>query len=147
MASASPEQLLDFRFLVEIDGIAAAGFSEISGLEQTIETEEFREGGAHFVHKLPKGIAQSNLTLKRGMSNSDALWKWFAACRNAVLYKKPLETKMINVVVLDATFTEQTRFVFTGAYPVKWRGPTLNAEGRAVAIEELEIVHEGMQKV
>jgi phage tail-like protein len=147
MASKRPMELLDFRFLVEIDGIAVGGFSEVSGLEQKIETEEYREGGSHFVHQLPKAVVQSTLSLKKGLSDADALWKWFDGCRSAVLYKQPLERKNISVIVFDESRTEQARFLFAGAYPVKWTGPTLTGTGSAVAIEQLEIAHEGMQKV
>lgn len=147
MASSRPLNLVDFRFLVEIDGIAVGGFSEVSGFEQKIETEDYREGGSHFIHKFPKAIVQSTLTLKKGMSESDELWKWFESCKDAVLYKKPLEKKLINVVVLDANKNTQARFVFQGAYPIKWGGATLSGTGNAVAIEQLEIAHEGMQRL
>ncbi len=147
MASSRTQNLLDFRFLVEIDGIAVGGFSEVRGFEQKIEIEEYREGGSHFVHKLPKAVVQSTLTLKKGMSESNELWKWFAACRDAILYRQPLVKKAISVVVLDEQKNPKARFTFEGAYPIKWGGSTLSASGNSVTIEELEIVHEGMQRV
>jgi len=144
MADSRADQILNFRFQVEIDSITVAGFSEVSGFEETIETEDYREGGGHFVHKLPKAITYSTLKLKRGMSVDDQLWRWFAGCRDAVLYGKGLEKKSIKVTVLDEIRESQTYFSFTNAYPIKWSGSTLSATSGAIAIEELEIAHEGM---
>jgi len=139
-------KIVDFRFIIEIDGLSVGGFSEVSGFEQTIETEDYREGGGHFVHKLPKAIVQSTLTLKSGMSEDDTLWQWFSDCKDAVLYKKPIKKKNISVFIYDEQGYEQTRFNFENAYPVKWGGPTFNATSNAVSIEHLEIVHEGMER-
>jgi len=146
------KKILSFRFLVEIDGITVGGFSEVSGFEETIETEDYKEGGGYFVHKLPKGIVQSTLKLKRGMSLDDELWRWFSSCKNAILNGKPLKKKQINIRVFEGNVKEeqeqnerkQIYFTFNHAYPVKWSGTTLNATNNSVAIEELEIVHEGM---
>jgi phage tail-like protein len=146
MASKRPPELLDFRFLVEIDSIVVGGFSDVSGLEERIETEDYQEGGSHFVHKLPKTIRQGTLTLKRGMSDSDALWNWFEKSRNALLYRQPLQRKAISVLVLDQEGKQRARFNFEGAYPVTWNGPNLSGKGNSVAIEQIEIVHRGMKR-
>ncbi len=70
--------LTDFRFLLIIDDIAVVGFSEVSGLGKTIDTEDYKEGKNDFVHKLPAtGITYSDLTLKRSLSDTDQLWKWY----------------------------------------------------------------------
>ena len=142
------QKILNFQFIVEIEGIVTAGFSEVSGFEETIETEDYKEGGGYFVHKLPKGVIQSTLKLKRGMSVDDELWKWFFSCRNAVLNAKPLERKLIKVSLYGGDVKDdtkkQTYFVFNRAYPIKWSGTTLNASNSSMVIEELEIAHEGM---
>ncbi|PHP45458.1 hypothetical protein B6V01_004070, partial [Methanosarcinales archaeon ex4572_44] len=66
-----------FRFLVEIHGLIVGGFSEVSGLQAETETEEIREGGVNdHVHKLPKITKYPNITLKRGITDSDILWRW-----------------------------------------------------------------------
>jgi len=141
--------LTNFRFLITIDDIAVAGFSEVSGLEKTIETEDYREGGNDFVYKLPKGIVYSNLTLKRGFSDTDQLWKWHQDVSNAINNKKPLKKlkKNITLVVLDEKKekTEWT-FIFKDAYPTKWTGSSFNAAGNSIAIETIEIVHAGFER-
>ncbi len=141
--------LTDFRFLLIIDDIAVAGFSEVSGLEKTIDTEDYKEGGNDFVHKLPAGITYSNLTLKRGLSDSDQLWKWHLDVTNALSNGIALKNlrKNITLVILDEERkTTQWLFTFKDAYPTKWKGPGFNAIGSSVAIEILEIVHRGFER-
>jgi len=68
---------LNFRFLVEINGQVVAGFSDISSIECEIDTEEYQEGGVNdHVHHLLKAAKYRNLVLKRGLTDSDVLWKW-----------------------------------------------------------------------
>lgn len=136
--------LLNYRYRVEIAGLVVAGFSEVSGLEQEIEVEEYKEGGMDFVHKLPNGIKYANLVLKRGISDSPQLRLWYQAVVQAVTYRLPLpKSPVIYISIIDASGEEQVRFLVKSAYPIKWSGPQLNATGSEVAIEALEIVHEG----
>jgi len=141
--------LTDFRFLLIIDDIAVAGFSEVSGLERNIIIEDYKEGGNDFVYKFPKGITYNNLILKKGLSDSDQLWKWHQSVSDAIVYQKPLKKlkKNITLVVLDEKKekTEWT-FVFKDAYPVKWTGPTFNALGNSIIVETLELVHQGFER-
>ncbi len=65
-----------FRFKIELKGIIEAGFSECSGLQVETEVEEYREGGINdFVHKFPKMSKYQTITLKRGLTDSQELWK------------------------------------------------------------------------
>ncbi len=140
--------LLNYRYRVEIDGLVVAGFSEVSGLVTEIETEEYKEGGADFVHKLPGGIKQSNIVLKKGMGVSNDLMNWYGAVVNALTYGKPLpKSESVYISVIDEKGEEKIRFLIKRAYPVKWSGPELKGTGSDVAIETIELVHEGMVKV
>ena len=66
-----------FRFRVEIDGITVANVSEVTGLQLETETETYEEGGVNdFVHLLPKRTKYSNITLKRGITDLDEMWRW-----------------------------------------------------------------------
>ena len=130
------------RFLVEIDELIVGGFSEVSGLQVETETEEYREGGVNdYVHKLPKGSKYPNLVLKRGITDSDALWKWH---QDVVSGKKARKTG--RIILLDLKGNEKLRWTFEDAYAVKWSGPEFKADGNAVAIETLEISHHGIKK-
>ena len=141
--------LTNFRFLISIDNIVVAGFSEVSGLEKNIETEDYKEGGNDFIYKFPKGITFHNLVLKKGLSDNDELWKWHQKISNAISHQKPLGVlkKNITLVVLDEKRQKtQWTFIFKNAYPVKWTGPTLNALGNSIVIETLELVHQGFER-
>ncbi len=134
---------LNFRFLLEIEGLIRGGFSEVSGLQVEVETEDYQEGGVNdFVHKLLKGTKYPNLVLKRGITDSDVLWKWHQDIVNGKIV-----SKNIFIIILDYKNQETLQWEFKEAYPVKWTGPECRADGNNVAIETLELVHRGMQKV
>ena len=133
---------LSFKFLVEVDGVVVGGFSEVSGLQVETETEEYREGGVNdYVHKLPKITKQTNITLKRGMTDSAILWKWHQDVVNG-----SVERKSGRVVLLDSEGNEKWHWTFEDAYPVKWVGPDFKADSSAIAIETLELSHSGIKK-
>ena len=138
--------LLNYRYRVEIAGLVVAGFSEVSGLEQEIQTEEFQEGGSDFIHHFPKGIKHANLILKRGLSTSDELRKWYQAVVKAVSYGSAIPKRStIYITLITPTGEEGVRFYIKEAYPIKWSGPQLSANGSEIAIETLELVHEGLE--
>ncbi len=146
--SDSGYPLLNYRYRVEIEGLVVAGFSEVSGLSSEIETEEYKEGGADFVHRLPAGIKQSNIVLKKGMGASQELMEWYGSVVDALTYGKPLpKSESVYISLIDEKGEERVRFLIKRAYPVKWSGPELKGTGGDIAIETLELVHEGMVKV
>jgi phage tail-like protein len=131
-----------FNFLVEIQGIIVGGFSEVSGLQAETEIEDYREGGVNnFVHKLPKVTKYPNLVLKRGLTDSTELWEWH---QNVVAGQ--VQRQNGSVILLDNTRSEKWRWNFAAAYPVKWVGPELKADGNTVAVEMLELAHHGLYK-
>jgi len=133
----------NFNFLVELDGIAQASFTECTGLEATTEVIETREGGDNTtVRKLPGKTTYTDITLKWGLTDSDVMWKW----RQQVIDGK-VERKNGSVVVYDlANRSEVVRWNFVNAWPTKWEGPALNASGKEVAIETLVLAHEGVKR-
>jgi phage tail-like protein len=135
---------LSFRFVVEIDGIIVGGFSEVLGLQVEIDTEEYQEGGVNdHVHHLLKAAKYPRLVLKRGITNSDVLWKWQKQIVDGAITKETRKT--INIVLLDTEKNERWGWRCIDAYPVKWAGPDLNATGNNIAIESLELVHAGIR--
>jgi phage tail-like protein len=133
---------LSFRFLVEIQGLIVGGFSEVSGLQAETETEEIREGGVNdYVHKLPKITKYPNITLKRGITDSDALWNWHQDVVNGIIKRKSG-----FIILLDCEGNEKWRWSFERAYPVQWRGPELRADSNTVAVESIELAHNGIKK-
>lgn len=133
-----------FRFLVEIDSLVVAGFSEVTGLEMEMSPEEYQEGGVNrFTHKLPGRFAHPNLVLRRGLTDSQALWDWVQETALGV-ESGSVERRNVRVIVLDSTGRESRGWEFLRAYPVKWTGPELSAGDGSVAVEALELVHDGL---
>lgn len=133
---------LNYNFLVEIDGITQAAFKECSGLDSTTEPVQYRQGGENnTIRKLPGKTTYSDIVLKRGLTDSDELWKW----RKTVVDGKA-ERKNGSIIVLDTTGGEKLRWNFIEAWPTKWEGPTFDANANDIAIETLTIAHEGIAK-
>jgi phage tail-like protein len=130
-------------FLVEIDGITQAGFTDCSGLGSSTEPIEYREGGENTtVRKLPGTTKYTNISLKWGLSDSRELYDWY----HKVVTGKT-ERRNGSIVVLDADgLTEVVRWNFFNGWPTKLEAPTLSAKGNEVAIETLEIAHEGLER-
>ena len=131
-----------YSFLVEIDGITRAGFRECSGLETTQDLVEYREGNeARTPRKLPGLTKYANVVLKRGITDDKELWEW----RKTVIDGKVVR-KNGSLILLDDTGAEKLRWNFREGWPTKWTGPSFNATANEVAIESLEIAHEGLEK-
>lgn len=136
-----PDPFNNYNFLVEIDGITRAAFQEVSGFDSTIDVIEHREGGENTtLRKLPGMTKYSNITLKWGMTDDRELYDWH---RDAV--QGTIERKNGSIVLLGRDGAEVARWNFFRAWPTKWDGPDLNAEGNDVAIELLELAHEGVE--
>jgi phage tail-like protein len=131
-----------YNFLVEIDGISRAAFRECSGLDTTQDPIEYREGtDGPTTRKIPGLNKYTNISLKWGISDDTDLWAWRKKAMTG-----EVERKNGSIVLLDDTGAEQRRWNFREAWPTKWTGPALNATGSEVAIETLEIAHEGLDK-
>jgi phage tail-like protein len=133
----------NFNFLVELDGIAQASFTECSGLSTTTEVIENREGGDNVtVRKLPGKTSYDNISLKWGLTSSTELWDW----RQQIIDGNVVR-KNGSIVVFDLdNSTEVARWNFVRAWPTKWEGPTLSAKGNDIAIDTLVLAHEGLTR-
>lgn len=138
------QPLLTYNYRVEIEGLLVAGFSEVSGLEQELEVEEYKESGVDFIHKFPNGIKYTNIVLKRGMTDSTTLRDWFTKVLDSVTYGKAIPKEAsVYISLMNSLGEEKVRYHLKSVYPIKWTGPQLNANANEVAIEILELVHEG----
>jgi phage tail-like protein len=136
------DPFLAFRFEVRLDGLAVAGFSECSGLQLEIEVQDYPEGGMNtFVRKFPGRVKQSNLTLKRGIVDRE-MWDWYYG-----LTQGRLTMRNGSVRIQDPANQQiQVEWHFRDAFPCKWVGPDLNASQNNVAIESVEICHQGLER-
>ncbi len=131
-----------FNFLVEIDGIAVAGFAECSGLGSETDVIEYREGGdrTRSARKIPGLTRWTAIVLRRGITTGRELWNWRRAIVNG-----QLDRRAGAIVLLGHDGTPVARWTFQAGWPAKWVGPELRARASDVAIETLEIVHEGLE--
>lgn len=133
------------RFLLEIDGIAIAGFSTCNLPENSTEVVEYREGNdPPTSRKLWSANDFGNLSLEKGATDdSIALYEW----RKLVEQGKLEEARRsIAVVVLDEEGEAGPRYEFKNAWVRQYDAPDLDASGSDVAVESLEIAHEGMER-
>ncbi|MGD2205801.1 MAG: phage tail protein [Anaerolineae bacterium] len=146
MATERDNLLPTFRFVVQLvesggDARTVAGFSECSGLESTLEVEEYQEGGINDrVHKFPSRFTFGNITLKRGMTTDNTLAKWHFS-----LLQGTVERRDGLILLLNEAQEPVLAWKFERGLPVKWTGPGLNAASSEVAVETLEIAHERLE--
>ena len=129
-----------FNFLVEIDGVAKAAFSEVSGLESETAVIEYRTGSEYLTRKLPGLTRYANIVLRHGITQDRELWDW----RQNIVDGNP-DRRNGMIKLLDDQRNEVVRWNFRNGWPCKWEGPALNAKANEVAIETLEIAHEGLE--
>lgn len=136
------DPFMAFRFEVSIDDLPVAGFSTCTGLQLETEVLDYAEGGltTHLL-KFPGRTKQVNLVLKRGIVDRK-LWDWyFDLTQGTVTFHNG------SIVVHDASGNEDVmEWKFTRAFPTKWVGPELNAMQSIIAVETLELCHEGLTR-
>jgi phage tail-like protein len=123
--------------------IAVGGFSECSGLEMSMQPEEYKEGGRNgAVLKFPSRVTWSNLTLKKGLGVGSALWDWHYG-----FVEGQGKRRDGMIMLLDESRAPATVWFFRRGLPIKYSGPSLSATQSNVAIESIEIAHEGLHQV
>lgn len=134
-----------FNFLVVVDNLTIGAFSEVTGLTAEGDAVAYREGSdkVNSVRQLMGLRKYSNITLKHGFISSTELWSWYAD----VAAGNPDGSARRNgtIVLQDEAHREVLQFHFSNGWINKLEGPHLNASGNEVAIESVEIVHEGLE--
>ena len=132
-----------FQFKIDLGGKPVATFSECAGLEMSVKFEEVREGGQNeFVHRLPGRVEYGNLILKRGYASDNEFFNWCVKSFN----RQKVDRRNVTVTLIaQGLKTNVFAWTFVGAYPVKWSGPSFKAGENNIAIETLELAHQGMQ--
>jgi phage tail-like protein len=129
-----------FNFIVEIDGVIVGGFAECGGLTTETDVIEYREGTEDITkRKLPGQAKYTNITLKRGYTQSHELWEWRLQVING-----RTQRRSGTIQLLDEARQPALKWNFREGWPSKWEGPALNAKNNEVAIESMDITHEGL---
>jgi len=131
-----------YNFAVELDGITRAGFRECSGLENSQNAGEYREGTDKnpSVRKLPGLVTHSDITLSRGITSDSKLWDW----REKVM-KGVVERHDISITLLDDGGNARITWNLFDCWPRQWTGPSLNATADDVVVEQLVLAYERIE--
>jgi phage tail-like protein len=142
MALERKDPFNGYNFAVEMDGITRMGFKQCSGLDSSTAATKYREGTDPTLaqRQLPGLLSFSNISLQRGITDDHALWDW----RNTVMTGAPVR-RTISIILRDDAGNERIRWNIKNCWPVKWSGPSFDATSDAVAIETLELAHEGVE--
>lgn len=133
----------NFRFRLEIDGLDAGSFSEVSGFDATIDVVEYRAGDdpAIIPTKLPGLIKYGNITLKWGSSETMVLYDWLIDITEGTI-----EKKTVTLTALDEEGSPAASWRCINAWPVKYTAPDFNGTSSEVAVETIELAHEGLTR-
>jgi phage tail-like protein len=141
-ARSRADPFKDYSFLVEIDGIAQAAFSEVSGLSAEAEVIEYREGSDKqtSARKLPGRVRYGNVTLERGLTTSRELFDWWMTVVNG-----NVQRRNVAVVLLDDARQSLMRWLLRDAWIAKIEVGSMQAKGNDVLIESVVLTHEGLE--
>ena len=135
-----PDLLTDHYFKITVPGLDIGMFRECSGLSMEFDVFEWAEGGNNeFVHHLPGRIRYPYLSLVKGMTDQANLQQWFWQTRQQA------ELKEVTVELHTPGSSATRAWTFADAFPVRWTGPTVAAEGRGIAVEALDVAHAGLR--
>ncbi|SMF27539.1 conserved hypothetical phage tail region protein [Alteromonadaceae bacterium Bs31] len=137
-----------FNFAVNLNGpngpdSPLGGFSDVSGIGSEITLSEYRNGNEkeNHVRKIPGTHKVSDITLKRGIVNSEDLWDWL----KQVQREGPAGQRTVSITMRDEAGDDVQTWVLRNVVPTKYTGPTLAAKGGGdVAMEELVLAAEGI---
>jgi phage tail-like protein len=131
---------LGLRFKVTIDGqIELGNWQKCDGLNVEYDIQEYREGGQNgFVHRLPGRAKYENVKLTRPVdSATKSVATWLASVQRGV------SRGTAQITVLDPSGEQVAEWVLADVFPARWSGPSLDVNGNQVAMETLELVHNG----
>lgn len=161
-------EFVPFRFKVSLyhsasnELLCAGYFSEVTGFELSMDPKVIKEGGRNWGEHQRSGPTKfAPIILKRGVTNVNDLWNWFDVTTRQSYYGYRLSGEITvlgnptaSPIQANAkgahagqTVTDNPVMVWklTGVLPIKFKGPDLTATANQVAIEELQLVHEGLE--
>jgi phage tail-like protein len=141
------DPLVGFTFGLDIDGLSLGYFTECSGLgseNEVIDHKVVDQKGHEVVQKIPGRLNWEDISLKRGITADMDIWKWR---ENVELGKMSDARKNGSVIMYDRNYEEVARWNFVNGWPSKVSGPSLDAGSTDIGVEEITIVHEGIDRV
>ena len=150
-------EFVPFRFRVNLHDsrsgnlLCAGAFSEITGFELTMEPRTIAEGGLNWGEHQRSGMTRfSPMILKRGVTHVNDLWSWFDVTTRGANYGYRMHGEIVllgNPRESAGEYEDNPVMVWklTGVLATKFKGPDLNSTATQVAIEEVHLVHEGLE--
>ena len=135
-------------FYVEIESSITACFTECSGLGVQIKYDRLKEGGVNEQQRILLGQTEfSEVTLRRGLSDDLVFWNWISEkLLNPSKSTNIQKTRRnINILTFNQAGECMQCWTLIGAVPVGWKAPSLTADSKSLAIEELTLIYEGLQ--
>lgn len=142
MARRADDPLAGFNFLLESGGVLRAGFTEITGLNSETDVVEYRTGADDMTNRKIPGMRKfGNITLKSGLAAGpdQDLLQWRQSVESGDIQRLD-----VSIIIQDEMKAEKVRYNLRNAWPSKWVGPDLKGGASEMAIEQLEIAHEGV---
>jgi phage tail-like protein len=140
--AARVDPVVTFRFEVKLDGLSVGGFNECTGLQVETEVHDYAEGGLNTnLHRFPTRTKHGSITLRRGVVDR-GLWNWYDD-----VVQGRISRKNGTISVRDAAGENVVlEWQFRDAFPCRWSGPDMNAAQSNVAVETLELCHQGLER-
>jgi len=130
-------------FLIEIENIQCGKFRICEGLEAETYVYEVEEGGLNSnTHKFLGRNRFPNVILENGISTNNDLFQWY---EQTAMTDNTIERKSVTIALYDIKGQEIKRWNLFRAIPCRWVGPSMAVDGQGVAVERIEIAHEGIQ--
>ena len=143
---AERDPLIGAHFALDVDGVVSAFFKEASGFNNSSEVvthQAVDAQGRTVIQKIPGTLTWDDITLRRGITDDRGLWDW----RQKVIDGLVGEARANgSVIMYNSKSEEVARFNFANGWPSGWKGPDVNSEDQSVAIEEITITHEGLER-
>jgi phage tail-like protein len=159
VAATLEDPIPAFRFLVSLDPsdaylpaaqsalitlIAAGQFSEVTGLGAELEVLAHPEGGRNdYVHQLPVRHSYPRIVLSRGIVRDPGLFFWYQAGLTQSIGAR----RDGAIILLTPAGAAAIGWIFRGGLAAAWKGPELRASQDAIAVESIEIAHEGLLQI
>jgi phage tail-like protein len=141
------DPLIGAHFALDVDGVVSAFFAEASGFNNKSEVATHvavDDKGRQVLQKIPGNLSYDDLVLRRGITDSKALWDW----RQKVIDGKVNDARANgSVIMYNQAGEEIARFNFVNGWPSSWKGPDVKADDNAVALEEITITIERLDRV
>ena len=140
--------LVAFNFGLEIEGKLSGYFTKVTGIGSESEVVEHKivnpETGETIIQKIPGRLSWTDVTLSRGVTSNVDVWEW----RQMIVDGKVEDARTnCSVIAYNQAGEEIARWNLASAWPSKVTGPEMDSSGQNLMVEEMTIVHEGIERV